>query len=432
MSGRLAPSRLTPAGLDGEAGRMTGTGKNAALEGVRVLDLSRVLAGPWATQILADLGAEVIKIEKPGAGDDTRHWGPPWLQPASAATRQSAYFLSANRNKKSVAIDVATPEGRNLVRELAAQSDILVENFKAGGLRKYGLDYESLSALNPRLIYCSITGFGQDGPLADRPGYDFIIQGMSGLMSVTGAPGEGEGAEPQKVGVALADVMTGLYAAIGVLAALNRRHATGEGQYIDLALFDCTLACLANQALNFLVSGTAPQRLGNAHPNIVPYQVFATADGHIILAVGNDAQFRRFCALTGDDALETDPRFATNADRVVNRGALVAIIEKLMRARTTAQWRAKLDEANIPCGPINDIAGAFAEPQAEARGLALELTDAAGNTTPGVRNPLRMQGLARQETPPPRLGQDTAAVLRDVLGRSDEELAALRTAAAIE
>ena len=411
---------------------MTGTDEFFALSGVRVLDLSRVLAGPWATQILADLGAEVIKIEKPGSGDDTRQWGPPWLQYGSDATPQSAYFLSANRNKKSVAVDVTTQEGQSLVRELAARCDILVENFKAGGLQKYGLDYESLSALNPRLIYCSITGFGQDGPLADRPGYDFVIQGMSGLMSITGAPGEFEGSEPQKVGVALADVMTGLYAAIGVLAALNQRRATGQGQYIDLALFDCAVACLANQALNFLVSGTAPQRLGNAHPNIVPYQVFATADGHIVLAVGNDAQFRRFCALTGEVSLGTDPRFVTNAARVANRRELVAIIEKLVRTRTTAEWLAKLDKANIPCGPINDIGEAFSEAQAKARGLALELVDAAGNTIPGVRNPLRMQGLAQQAaSAPPVLGQDTAAVLCDLLGKSEEDLASLHAAAVI-
>ncbi len=424
---------MKPETTDEDGGARAGEGTDAvsALSGVRVLDLSRVLAGPWATQILADLGAEVIKIEKPGSGDDTRHWGPPWHQPGEQ--RQSAYFLSANRNKKSVAVDMATRQGRELVRELAVRSDVLVENFKTGGLRKYGLDYDSLNALNPRLIYCAITGFGQDGPLADRPGYDFMIQGMSGLMSITGAPGEVEGSEPQKVGVALVDVMTGLYAAIGILAALNQRSATGKGQYIDLALFDCAVACLANQALNYLVSGAAPHRLGNAHPNIVPYQAFATADGHIILAVGNDAQFRRFCTLTGDTSLGTDPRFATNADRVVNRRELVAIIEPLMRAHPTAAWLAKLDDAHIPCGPINDIGQAFSEPQACARGIALQLTDAAGHSTPGVRNPLRMGGLARHTaSAPPVLGQDTAAVLRDLLGTSEDDLASLEGAAVIQ
>lgn len=410
---------------------MTGADDVSALSGVRVLDLSRVLAGPWATQILADLGAEVIKIEKPGSGDDTRQWGPPWHQSGSSETRHSAYFLSANRNKKSVAVDVTTQEGQKLVRELAVRADVLVENFKAGGLQKYGLDYEGLASLNPRLIYCSITGFGQDGPLSKRPGYDFMIQGMSGLMSITGPPGEG--GEPQKVGVALVDVMTGLYATIGVLAALNQRSATGKGQYIDLALFDCAVACLANQALNYLVSGTAPHRLGNAHPNIVPYQAFATADGHIILAVGNDAQFRRFCTLTGEASLGTDPRFVTNGARVTNRRELVAIIARLMRARTTAEWLEELDKAHIPCGAINDIGEAFSEPQAGARGLALELTDAAGNSIPGVRSPLRMPGLARQAaSAPPVLGQDTAAVLRDLLGKSEEDLAALQAAAVIK
>ncbi len=411
---------------------MTGTDDTFALSGVRVLDLSRVLAGPWATQILADLGAEVIKIEKPGSGDDTRQWGPPWLQYGTKETRQSAYFLSANRNKKSVAVDVTTQEGQKIVRELAVHCDILVENFKVGGLQKYGLDYESLASLNKRLIYCSITGFGQDGPLAKRPGYDFIIQGMSGLMSITGAPGEVEGSEPQKIGVALVDVMTGLYAAIGVLAALYQRSATGRGQYIDLALFDCAIACLANQALNFLVSGTAPNRLGNAHPNIVPYQVFATADGHIILAIGNDAQFRRFCTLTGEAFLGTDPRFATNGARVANRRELVPIIARLMREHTTAEWLEKLDKANIPCGPINDIGEAFSEAQAKVRGLPLELVDTAGNTMPSVRNPLRMQGLVSEAaSAPPALGQDTAAVLRNLLGKSEEDVASLRTAAVI-
>ncbi len=412
---------------------MTNSDRSSALSGIRVLDLSRVLAGPWATQILADLGAEVIKIEKPGSGDDTRQWGPPWLKDANGReTRESAYFLSANRNKKSVTLDFTKPEGRKLISELAALSDIVIENFKPGSLKKYGLDYASLKTLNPRLIYCSITGFGQDGPLADRPGYDFMIQGMSGLMSITGAPDGIAGGEPQKVGVALVDVMTGLYAAIGLLAALHQRQVTGTGQYIDLALFDCAVACLANQALNFLVSGIAPERMGNAHPNIVPYQVFATADGHIILAIGNDAQFQRFCTLAGEASLGTDRRFSTNASRVANRHELVPVIARLVLKRRTADWLASLDAAGIPCGPINDIGQAFAEPQAKARGLAIATAHAAGTDAPGVRNPLRMAGLVeRYADAPPVLGQHTDGVLRDLLAKSEEEIALLRAAAVI-
>jgi crotonobetainyl-CoA:carnitine CoA-transferase CaiB-like acyl-CoA transferase len=412
---------------------MTTSDRSSALSGIRVLDLSRVLAGPWATQILADLGAEIIKIEKPGSGDDTRGWGPPWLKDADGRdTRESAYFLSANRNKKSVTLDFTKPEGRKLARELAALSDIFIENFKPGGLKKYGLDYASLKTLNPRLVYCSITGFGQGGPLAGRPGYDFMIQGMSGLMSITGAPDGVAGGEPQKVGVALVDVMTGLYAAIGLLAALQQRQVTGAGQYIDVALFDCAVACLANQSLNFLVSGMAPQRMGNAHPNIVPYQAFATADGHIILAIGNDAQFRRFCTLAGETSLGTDMRFATNASRVANRHELVPIIASMLRKRSTADWLAGLDAAGIPCGPINDIGQAFAEPQAKARGLAIATAHASGTDAPGVRNPLRMPGLVEQgAAAPPVLGQHTDAVLRDLLEKSEEEIASLRAGAVI-
>ncbi|QFR34211.1 CaiB/BaiF CoA-transferase family protein [Ancylobacter sp. TS-1] len=400
-----------------------------ALTGVRVLDLSRVLAGPWATQTLGDLGAEVIKIEKPGAGDDTRGWGPPWLKDSEGRdTGESAYFLTANRNKRSVTIDMATPEGQGLIRRLAATSDVLVENFKVGGLERYGLDYASLSALNPRLVYCSITGFGQDGPEAGRAGYDFMIQGMSGLMSVTGSPDS----EPQKIGVALVDVLTGLNAAIAVLAALEQRHRTGRGQHIDLALFDVAMASLANQALNFLVGGTAPRRLGNAHPNIVPYQAFGTADGHLILAVGNDAQFARFCRLADLAELAADPRYSTNRQRVANRQTLLPLIEAALKRQTTAEWLAMLDAAGIPAGPINTIAQAFAEPQAMARGLAMALPHASGGAAPGVRSPLRLSDSpVGAPLAPPVLGQHTDEVLEERLGLGGDERAALRAAGVI-
>ncbi len=400
-----------------------------ALSGLRVLDLSRVLAGPWATQMLGDLGAEIIKVEKPGAGDDTRGWGPPWLADGEGReTRESAYFLAANRNKRSVTIDMARPEGQALIRRLAATSDVLVENFKVGGLARYGLDHASLAVENPRLIYCSITGFGQDGPEAGRAGYDVMIQGMSGLMSVTGSPQD----EPQKIGVALVDVMTGLHAAIAVLAALEQRHRTGRGQHIDLALFDVAMSSLANQALNFLVGGTAPGRLGNAHPNIVPYQAFETADGHLILAIGNDGQFARFCRLADLPGLAADPRVQTNAGRVAHRAEVVAAVGAALKRQTSAVWLAMLDAAGIPAGPINSIAQAFAEPQALARGLALSLPHVSGGTAPGVRSPLRL-GESPDAAPlaPPTLGQHTDVVLEAVLGLPAEERAALRRAGII-
>ncbi len=397
-----------------------------ALAGIRVLDLSRVLAGPWATQMLGDLGADIIKIEKPGAGDDTRGWGPPWLADGEGReTRESAYFLAANRNKRSVTIDMAKPEGQALIRRLAQGSDVLVENFKVGGLKRYGLDHESLAALNPRLVYCSITGFGQDGPEAGRAGYDFMIQGMSGLMSVTGSPET----EPQKIGVALVDVLTGLHAAIAVLAALQQRQRTGRGQHVDLALFDVAMASLANQALNYLVGGTAPRRLGNAHPNIVPYQAFETADGHLILAVGNDAQFARFCRIADLPEVAGDARFLANAGRVAHREALIPLVAAALKRQTTGEWLAMLDAAGIPAGPINTIAQAFAEPQALARGLALNLPHVLGGVAPGVRSPLRLSD-SPVDAPlaPPTLGQHTDAVLEEVLGLTAEERARLRDA----
>lgn len=393
------------------------------LAGLRVLDLSRVLAGPWASQMLGDLGAEVIKIEKPGSGDDTRTWGPPWFE--AEARRESAYFLSTNRNKKSVAIDIAKAEGQKIVQRLAARSDILIENFKVGGLAKYGLDYPTLRALNPKLIYCSITGFGQYGPSADKAGYDFMIQGISGVMSITGHPPQHHAGEPQKIGVALVDVLTGLYAVNGILAAVHQLQVTGEGRHIDLALFDTAVACLANQALNYLVSGVSPQRMGNAHPNIVPYQAFATADGHVILAVGNDAQFARFCAASGLDALASDPRFATNAGRVENRAALIPHVAAALAGRTTGEWMSTLEAQGVPCGPINSIAQALNDPQALARGIAMEIAHPDGYVVPSVRNPLHFAGAeTTRHVPPPALGEHTHAVLQDVLGMSDEEIRA--------
>ncbi|MCA1298166.1 CaiB/BaiF CoA transferase family protein [Stappia indica] len=396
------------------------------LSHLRVLDLSRVLAGPWSTQALADMGAEVIKIERPGAGDDTRGWGPPFLKDADGnETRESAYFLSANRGKKSVAVDLSREEGRHLVLEIAKRSDILVENYKLGGLKKYGLDYDSLKEVNPRLIYCSITGFGQTGPYAARAGYDFMIQGMGGLMSVTGEADGRPGGGPQKVGVALTDILTGLYATIGILGALAERERSGEGQHIDLALFDVQVAALANQSLNYLVSGTAPVRLGNAHPNIVPYQAFETADGHLILAVGNDGQFARFCEIAGRPELATDPRYLSNQARVANRDTLVPQIAEMLTKRTTADWIAALETAGVPCGPINTIAEVFQEPQALARGLATQMAHASGATAPGVASPLRFSRTpVNDKVAPPMLGQHTRQVLAEVLGLSETEIGA--------
>jgi crotonobetainyl-CoA:carnitine CoA-transferase CaiB-like acyl-CoA transferase len=402
------------------------------LQNIRVLDLTRVLAGPWATQILADFGAEVIKVEKPGEGDDTRGWGPPFLTNPDGSRGDAAYYLSANRGKQSVAVDMAKTEGQKLLRELARQSDVVMENFKVGGLKKYGLDYESLSAINPRLIYCSITGFGQSGPYAGRAGYDFMIQGMGGIMSITGQPDGMPGAEPVKTGVAFADVFTGLYATVGVLAALHHRDKTGEGQYIDLALLDTQVAVLANQALNFLVGGKAPKRLGNAHPNIVPYQTFATADGFIIIAVGNDRQFREYVKIAGVPELAEDHRFLTNRDRVGNREALIALLVPPMKRRKTAEWIAALEAAAVPCGPINTIDQVFADPQVKARGLDVRLTREDGTQTPGVANPVRFSATpVEYSKAPPALGNATDDVLRAVLGLTPEEIGRLRNSATI-
>ncbi|MEE4752183.1 CaiB/BaiF CoA-transferase family protein [Pseudomonas alliivorans] len=401
-----------------------------ALSHIRVLDLSRVLAGPWAGQILADLGADVIKVERPVCGDDTRSWGPPFLKDeAGQNTTEAAYYLSANRNKQSVTIDFTRPEGQQLVRELVAKSDIVIENFKVGGLAAYGLDFASLKAVNPKLIYCSITGFGQTGPYARRAGYDFMIQGLGGLMSLTGRPDGDEGAGPVKVGVALTDILTGLYSTTAILAALAHRDQNGTGQHIDMALLDVQVACLANQAMNYLTTGVAPRRLGNAHPNIVPYQDFPTADGDFILTVGNDSQFRKFAEVAGQSQWATDPRFLTNKLRVANRGELIPLIRQATVFKTTAQWVDELEAAGVPCGPVNDLAQVFADPQVLARGLAIELPHTLGGRVAQVASPIRLS-----ETPveyrraPPLLGEHTSEVLQALLGMSEGEVAALKGA----
>ncbi|MFG6178434.1 CaiB/BaiF CoA transferase family protein [Halomonas sp. THAF12] len=401
------------------------------LDGVVVLDLSRVLAGPWAGQLLADLGARVIKIEHPERGDDTRGWGPPWLDDEADAERLAAYYLCANRGKQSLAVDIATAQGQALVRELAVGADVLLENFKVGGLARYGLDPASLKAVNPRLISCSITGFGQDGPYAHRAGYDFMIQAMGGLMSLTGEPD----GMPMKTGVAITDVMTGLYATIGVLAALHERQQGGAGRehpgrHIDVALLDVQVATLANQALNALVSGESPQRHGNAHPNIVPYQAFACADGHLVLTVGNDAQFARLAELLGHPAWAEDPAFDTNAARVAHREILVPRIAEILLTRGRDAWLADLEARGIPAGPINTLNDVFADPQVRHRGLYRELR-AGERRIPQVANPLRFDGeCAISERPPPELGQDSDALLAE-MGLSREDIARLRRAGVV-
>lgn len=404
-----------------------------ALSHVRVLDLSRVLAGPWAGQVLADLGADVIKVERPGAGDDTRGWGPPYLKDQHGqATSEAAYFLCANRNKQSVTIDFIRPEGQALVRELAMKSDILIENFKVGGLAQYGLDYAALKSLNARLIYCSITGFGQDGPYAARAGYDFLIQGMGGIMSVTGhAEGEA-GAGPMKTGVALTDILTGLYAGNAILAALAYREVSGSGQHIDLALLDVQVACLGNQAMNYLTSGIAPKRMGNAHPNIVPYQDFPTADGDMILAIGNDSQFAKFCAVAGHAEWATDARFAGNAARVQHREVLIPLIRQTTVMKTTTAWIAVLEGEGVPCGPINNLAQVFDDPQVRARGLKIDMPHPLAGSVPQVASPLRLSETpVDYRRPPPLLGEHTEEVLRDLLGLDAARIAALSTAKVI-
>ncbi|MEW6370433.1 MAG: CaiB/BaiF CoA-transferase family protein [Pseudomonadota bacterium] len=407
---------------------MTDSGSSKALGHIRVLDLSRVLAGPWCSQNLADLGADVIKIERPGSGDDTRAWGPPYAKDAQGNnTSEAAYYLSANRGKRSVTVDIASPEGQALVRELARHSDVVLENFKVGHLKRYGLDYASLKAVKPDLVYCSITGFGQDGPYAHRAGYDFLIQGMGGLMSVTGERDELPGGGPQKAGVALTDLMTGMYATIAVLAALTHRDRTGEGQYIDMALLDTQVAMLANVGSNFLNSGKPPKRWGNAHANIVPYQTFACSDGHIIVAAGNDGQYQKFVEAGGRPELARDPRFATNPLRVQNRDVLVPLLAEMVATRRRDEWIAMLEEVGVPCGPINDVGEVFANEQVRARGMAVELPHPSAGKVTLVRSPMKMSATpATSAKAPPLLGEHTDEVLRDVLGKNGDEIAALR------
>ena len=413
-----------------------------SLQGIRILDLSRVLAGPWCTQTLADLGADVIKIERPGSGDDTRTWGPPFLQNDDGTeTHEAAYYLGANRNKRSVTCDIAQPAGQALIRELVLHCDVFVENFKVGDMARYGLDYASLKQLNPRLVYCSVTGFGQNGPYAERAGYDYAIQGMGGLMSVTGERDD-LGGGPQKVGVAVADLMTGMYATVGILAALRHAEKTGEGQQVDMALLDTQVAMLANLSANYLVSGKVPQRVGNAHQNIVPYQVFEVApalDGskdHLILAVGNDSQYVKFCKVANIPELGVNPLFAKNRDRVLNRSQLVPILESVMKLRGKADWLAALEAAKVPCGAINNLAEVFVDPQIEARGMVTHWQHPFKNDLPLVASPIKLSATpvrapGQGGLPPPLLGQHTDEVLREVLNYTEAQLAELKTIQAI-
>jgi glutaryl-CoA transferase len=400
------------------------------LSHIRVLDLSRVLAGPWAAQNLGDLGAEVIKVERPGAGDDTRGWGPPFVKDGEGKdTKEAAYYASVNRNKKSITLDLSKREGQAIAREIAAKSAVLIENYKVGTLKRYGLGYDDLKKTNPSLVYCSVTGFGQDGPYAPRPGYDFIFQGMGGLMSITGERDGQPGAGPQKVGIAITDVLTGMYASVAILAALTHRERTGEGQYIDCALLDTIVAFNANQIVSYFCSGRIPIRYGNAHAQVVPYEVFPTSDGHIILAIGNDGQFKRFCEIAGCAELAEEPRFKTNSQRIVHRAELIPLIADAMRTRSKQEWIAALEEATVPCGPINNMKEVFEDPQVKHRGLRIDIPHPSGGTAPVVASPMRLS-----ETPveyriaPPLLGQHNEEIYRGLLGKSEDELAKLKSA----
>lgn len=398
------------------------------LDHLRVIDMSRILAGPWCGQTFADLGAEVIKIERPGTGDDTRGWGPPFMSDAEGnETDTAAYFLSANRGKKSVTVDITKPEGQDIIRRLVAESDVLLENYKVGGLKKYGLDYESLSKVNPGLVYCSITGFGQTGPYSPRAGYDFLIQAMGGLMSVTGEAEARPGGGPQKIGVALSDILTGLYTVIGALSALAYREKTGSGQHVDMALLDVTVASMANQAMNYLIAGNVPTTMGNAHPNIVPYEAYKAADHYIILAVGNDAQFRRFCEVAGQLDLADNDRYATNRSRVENREELGPILNEIIAARPRAFWLEELEKVGVPCGPINNLEQVFDDPHIQSRGARQEVEHPEAGALPTVANPIRLsESPITYDCAPPVLGQHNADVLTGLLGMDADEIAELK------
>lgn len=404
-----------------------------ALGHIKVLDLTRILAGPWATQNLADMGAEVIKVERPVVGDDTRAWGPPFLKDADGReTADSSYFLSANRGKKSITVDLSKPEGQALIRGLAAQADVVVENYKVGTLARYGLDYDSLKALNPRLVYCSVTGFGQDGPYAALPGYDFVFQGMGGLMSITGQPEGAAGDEPMKVGIAVSDLITGMYATTAILAALEHRHVSGEGQHLDLSLLDCVVAISSYQAINYFLSGRIPTRMGNAHSNMVPYQVFPCKAGDVIVAVGNDGQFRAFCEVIGRAALADDDRYRSAAQRNRHRDSLIPQVAEAMRERTMTEWVEKMEAVNVPCGPIYNMAQVFEDAQVVHRQLKLDLPHAAGVAAPSVANPIRFSDTPiRYGASAPLLGEHTDAVLGEALGLDSTRLATLRAGGVI-
>jgi len=402
-----------------------------ALDGIKIVDLSRVLAGPWSTQNLADLGADVIKVERPGVGDDTRSWGPPFVSHTEGDAQDAAYFFCANRNKRSLTLDFTAEKGRDILIKLIAQADVLIENYKVGGLKKYGLDYDSLSRINPRLIYCSITGFGQDGPYADRPGYDALVQAMGGLMSITGEPDEVPGGGPQKVGVAVVDILTGLYATNAILAALLHRAKSDQGQYIDIALLDVQVATLANQAGNYLLSGNVPQRMGSAHPSIVPYQPFACADGHVMLAIGNDSQFAALCRAAGQADIASDVRFATNAMRVQHRAELLGLLTPLMQQHSVERWCELAQHEGFPCGPINTIDRVFRDPQVRAREMQIQMDSPSYGSLDLVASPMRLSASpVSYRLAPPSLGQDTQDVLRE-LHYSDDEISTLRDSGVI-